>query len=61
VSIRVHSRLKPIRFKVAQTDLDPRIWFLRVPDHGLVWLHIHELVVDLFYGIQGKFSGDNHE
>jgi hypothetical protein len=38
-----------------KTDLDPRIWFLRVPDHGLVWLHIQELVIDLFYGFQGKF------
>jgi hypothetical protein len=38
-----------------KTDLDPRIWFLRVHDYGLGWLHIHELVIDLFYGVQGKF------
>jgi hypothetical protein len=38
-----------------KTDLDPRIWFLRVHDYGLGWLHIHELVIDLFHGFQGKF------
>ena len=38
-----------------KTDLDPRIWLLRIHDHGLVWLHIYELVIDLFYGFQGKF------
>ena len=39
-----------------KTDLDPRIWFLRIHDYGFVKLHIHELVIDLFYGFQGKFS-----
>ena len=44
------------RLRRRKTDLDPRIWFLRIHDHGLVWLHIHDLVIDLFYGFQGKFS-----
>jgi hypothetical protein len=44
----------------SETDLDPRIWFLRIHDYGLVWLHIHELVIDLFYGFQGKFLVFSH-
>jgi len=43
------------RLRWRKTDLDPRIWFLRVHDYGLGCLHIHELVIDLFYGFQGKF------
>src|SRR4029453_6802781 len=43
-----------------KTDLDPRIWFLRIHDYGLVWLHIYELVIDLFYGFQGKFLIFSH-
>jgi hypothetical protein len=39
-----------------KTDLDPRIWSLRIHDYDFVRLHIHELVIDLFYGFQGKFS-----
>jgi len=38
-----------------KTDLDWFIWFLRIHDYGLGRLHIHELVLDLFYGFQGKF------
>jgi hypothetical protein len=41
--------------KAAQNRSDPRIWFLRIYDYGFGWLHIHELVNDLFYGFQGKF------
>src|SRR6266480_7193351 len=58
--IRVHSWLKPMRLRRRKTDLDPRIWFLRIHDHGLVWLHINELVIDLFYGFQGKFLIFSH-
>jgi hypothetical protein len=43
-----------------KTDFDPRIWFLRIHDHGLIWLHIHDLVIDLFYGFQGKFLVFSH-
>jgi hypothetical protein len=43
------------RLRRLKTDLDPRIWFLRIHDYGLVRLHIYELVIDLFYGFQGKF------
>jgi hypothetical protein len=28
---------------------------LRIHDYGLGRLHIHELVLDLFHGFQGKF------
>jgi hypothetical protein len=38
-----------------KTDLDWYIWFLRIHDYGFGRLHIHELVLDLFYGFQGKF------
>jgi hypothetical protein len=48
------------RLRRRKTDLDPRIWFLRIHDHGLVWLHIYELVIDLFYGFQGKFLVFSH-
>jgi hypothetical protein len=48
-----------------KTDLDRLIWFLRIHNHGLGRLHIHELVLDFFYGFQGKFLGFfwafNHE
>jgi hypothetical protein len=44
------------RLRRRKTDLVLRICFLRIHDHGLVRLHIHELVIDLFYGFQGKFS-----
>jgi hypothetical protein len=37
-----------------KTDLDPRIWFLRIHDYGLVWLHIYELVVDVLASVQAK-------
>jgi hypothetical protein len=43
------------RLRRRKTDLALRIWFLRIHDHGLVRLHIYELVIDLFYGFQGKF------
>ena len=48
------------RLRWRKTDLDPRIWFLRIHDYGLVRLHIHELVIDLFYGFQGKFLVFSH-
>ena len=38
-----------------KTDLDRLIWLLSIDDHGLVWLHIYELLPDFFYGVQGKF------
>ena len=38
-----------------KTDLDRRIWLLRIHDYGLVWLHIHELVFDLLHRLQEKF------
>ncbi len=38
-----------------KTDLDCYIWFLHIYDYGFGRLHIHELVLDLFYGFQGKF------
>jgi hypothetical protein len=43
------------RLRRRKTDLALRIWFLRIHDHGLGRLHIYELVIDLFYGFQGKF------
>src|SRR5437867_898552 len=43
-----------------KTDLDRRIWLLRIHDYGLGRLHIHELVLDLFYGLQGKFLIFSH-
>jgi len=43
------------QFMERQTDLDWFIWFLRIHDYGLGRLHIYELVLDLFYGFQGKF------
>jgi len=39
----------------SKTDLDWFIWFLRIHDHGLGRLHIHELLLDLFHALQGKF------
>jgi hypothetical protein len=47
-----------------KTDLDRLIWFLRIHNHGLGRLHIHELLLDLFHALQGKFLGffgANHE
>src|SRR5437899_11729186 len=38
-----------------KADLDRLIWLLSIDDHGLVWLHIYELLPDFFYGVQGKF------
>ena len=38
-----------------ETDLDWRIWFLRIHDYRLGRLHIDELVFDVFHGLQGKF------
>src|SRR5437899_169140 len=38
-----------------ETDLDWRIWLLRIHDYRLGRLHIHEFVFDVFYGLQGKF------
>ncbi len=43
-----------------KTDLDRRVWLLSVHDYGLRWLHLHELVFDLFYGLQGKFLIFSH-
>src|SRR5438094_2933647 len=43
-----------------KTDLDARIWFLRIHDYGFIWLHINQLVIDLFYGFQGKFLIFSH-
>src|SRR5437899_5109447 len=38
-----------------ETDLDWRIWLLRIHDYRLRRLHIDELVFDVFHGLQGKF------
>src|SRR5439155_9982764 len=38
-----------------KTDLDRRIWLLRIHDYRLRRLHIDELVFDVFHGLQGKF------
>jgi len=38
-----------------KADLDPRIWILRVHDYGVGRLHIQALLLDPFYGVQGKF------
>jgi len=48
----------------SEADLDRRIWWLRIHDHGVVRLHIHELVFDLPDRLQAKFLrffGANHE
>jgi hypothetical protein len=37
-----------------KTDLDPRIWFLRIHDYGFVRLDIYELVVDVLASVQAK-------
>ena len=38
----------------SKTDLDARIWFLRIHDYGFGWLHIYELVVDVLASVQAK-------
>jgi hypothetical protein len=38
-----------------KTDVDRRVWLLRVHDYGLSRLHIHELVFDLLGRQQAKF------
>jgi len=30
---------------------------LRIHDYGIVRLHIHEFLLDLFHALQGKFLG----
>ena len=46
-----------ITLRRGKTDLDRRVWLLRIHDYGLGRLHIHELVLDLFHALQGKFLG----
>src|SRR6266516_1468367 len=43
-----------------KTDLDRLIWLLSIDDHGLVWLHIYELIFDLLDRFQGKFLIFSH-
>src|SRR5437016_1907348 len=43
VSIRVHSWLN-LLLRRGKTDLDRRLWFLRIHDYGLGRLHFDELV-----------------
>src|SRR5439155_20563421 len=43
-----------------ETDLDRRIWFLRIHDYRLCRLHFDELVFDVFHGLQGKFLIFSH-
>jgi len=47
-----------------EADRDRRIGLLHIHDHGVVRLHIHELVFDLPDRVQAKFLrffGANHE
>ena len=47
-----------------EADRDRRIGLLHIHDHGVVQLHIHELVFDLPDRLQAKFLrifGANHE
>jgi len=47
-----------------EADRDRRIGLLHIHDHGVVRLHIYELVFDLLVRVQAKFLrffGANHE
>src|SRR5882724_4031628 len=60
--IRVYSCSFVVRdlSRRSEADLDRCIWLLRIHDHVLRRLHIHELVFDLFYWFQRKFLIFSH-
>ena len=49
-SLSVHSWLN-LLLGSGETDLDRRVWLLRIHDHRLGRLHFHELVFNLFHGL----------
>src|ERR1043166_594959 len=58
--IHLAANLNLNRSRSGEADLDRRAWLLRIHNHSLIRLHIHELVFNFLVWFQGKFLVLSH-